>query len=126
MARGDTFSLMADEIIRDIRERGWSFRTAFMKAAHARGVFHHLDSRRYNNWYQITRQRVSERENRLLRKALQKNVTPQDILFFVEEERNLESWDPEDPLDPRNYEDNIGFIHLPILPYSHPAYEADD
>lgn len=127
MARGDEFSLMADEVIRDIQEKKVPFHRAFSWAAHRRHLWHHLERGRYNNWFCIVRERVSRREKVLLKKALQgerrwqhgkiiKSKPSDNPYQETADTAYLDPWDPE-PLTLSDYDDNIGYIHRYDFPY---------
>jgi hypothetical protein len=116
MPKDDPIGRMADEVIATIETTGANFNKAFALAAHARGVWHHLDKGRYNYLFRLVQKRVSNRKKALLRKTLKKGVTPEEILDFVNDQEYLKS-PGFDPKDPRSYEDNHGFIHDPTAPY---------
>lgn len=116
MPKGDLIGQMADEVLEAITEKYLSFRLAFAQAAHRQNVFHHSDKHRYNLLFRQVRTRVSKRQNRLLRVALKKGVTQEDILACIEDQRYRADLG-EDPSDPLYFDDNRGYIHRPQSPY---------
>lgn len=71
MPRGDHISLMADEVEKDIKERGVRFNQAFAWAAHRRGVYFGENREVYNTWFTKVRKRLSERDRKTLSQSLQ-------------------------------------------------------
>ncbi len=120
MSQVDEFSLMADEVIRDIQSKHVSFHRAFSWAAHRRHVWYHLQKGQYNSWFQIVRARVSRREKTLLKKSLEgerpwqhgrtHQKTP-SVETYPPETDVLDPWSIEPP-KPEDFNDNIGFVHF--------------
>jgi len=120
MSRVDDFSLMAEEVIRDIQSKNVSFHRAFSWAAHRRHVWYHLQRGQYNTWFQIVRARVSRREKALLKKSLegerpwQHGRTHEKTPPIEMRQQEIDALDPWalEPLKPEDFDDNIGFIHF--------------
>ncbi|MCW1888187.1 MAG: hypothetical protein KIH67_001380 [Candidatus Moranbacteria bacterium] len=97
---------MADEILKDIKERGVNFNKAFSWAAHRRGVFHEKNREQYNDWFTQVRKRVSEKENATLRKSL-RGKRPWQHGKIVQTTCRRKKWRPDDPW---GHEDEDNFI----------------
>jgi hypothetical protein len=106
MPKGDVYSLMADEILLDIKERNVNFNRAFAWAAHRRGVYHEENREQYNAWFTEVRKRVSERENSTLKKSL-RGKRPWQRGKIVRTACRRKKWRPDDPW---GHEDEDNFI----------------
>ncbi len=107
MPKGDVYSLMADEILIDIKERGVNFNRAFAWAAHRRKVYHEQNREQYNAWFAEVRKRVSDRENSTLRKSL-KGKRPWQHGKIVHTTCWRKKWRSDDPWGHED-EDNFTF-----------------
>lgn len=109
MPRGDTISLMADEVLRDIQEKGVKFHQAFAWAAHRRGVFQtaNAESReQYNTWFAQVHARVSARNKPALKQSLQGD-RPWQHGKIVQTTCRRRKWRSNDPW---GHEDEDNFI----------------
>lgn len=126
MPRGDQFSLMADEVMRDITEKGVGFNRAFSWAAHRRKVFWASQREQYNDWFAIVRERVSNRKKTLLKESLKgerpwQHGRPRKKKEASSVEIPPEPPNPWDTVDHsvyplHEYDDNRGFLHG-VSPY---------
>ena len=116
MPKGDMISLMADEVIHDIEEKGVDFRRAFSWAAHRRDIWHHINVRHYNETFALVRSRVSERNNGLLRRAMRnKQKDEAEIIQALTERDALVGNLPENEIESMlAFTDNIGYQHFSV------------
>ena len=69
MAQRDEISLMTNEVMQSVQEKGVNFHRAFSWAAHKRGIRHCEDRERYNYFFKQVLDRFKSRNRPVLKKA---------------------------------------------------------